>query len=862
LNQGKGCIGDDAFCELINLWEKRMRDASIDFRMKRSLFIDLAQAAYTIQEQLLGSEGINTHIDSTPVKNVLNLRMTSYMLEEKGGRMLEERGRNELTDLWQFVAAARNEFEGEAKQNRTQEIKYDTVVMQLFGDVATRRKLDNEVAAEEKQYKQGDSQSKVSDDVPVINDDDAEDDEKDQDSELTTELQLSEKIINSMKRYPIHPLASRNRIKKGKEGLKEAMTKRKLVKDRRQRLILRLAEATKLHANSSKEHANQLQAMTIAARDGAIQTELQPLDRLSDEELHNHTHKLASSKLEAKGIGALPHAFQIANPLDLYNGKSICTQQKTGSGKSLQILIAAELMGGLTIVLEPLLSLGGDQVKGLQCDAANNVLVANLEDLNPGSRRGLLATLCELKDPKQGTYILYVSPQSFTKFPEWEGAYEMLIKNQIINLVVVDEAHKFVMDRHYRTEIDTLGKVFFNKVKDVPKLAMSATLPDGNKKRKLEKMLDIKFDKTNSGNMDKRTISYKLEARTNKGKVTEAIGNAVVRFIVENAEGKMLVYTPTATHASDLQCGIEDRLAKRKETLDVDNKVLSLVGSEGKVFKRYITDQFCQDTNRCRCLISTDAGEVGLNCVRCVAVEIVGFPDSIEAYIQKGGRLDRIGADSSFYCRCTVSLEGYEYRWLQIQKGKTQEERDETTEDLKDVMCMIFVPARCIHQLMEMYLEEITPASETASQKKERQKQQLPRLGECKDKCWVCRKEGILPIASKEVLVNILGCQFAEGRIRCRDVPKLLFSKKDELWPGLGASKGSDPTINQNAVLLTLKLIAAGILKPKEEKKMEGKNERSWVTLGWNVVDNKTADNNDSLWAGIPIRVPMDKVAS
>jgi hypothetical protein len=207
-------------------------------------------------------------------------------------------------------------------------------------------------------------------------------------------------------------------------------------------------------------------------------------------------------------------------------------------------------------------------------------------------------------------------------------------------------------------------------------------------------------------------------------------------------------------------------------------------------------------------------------------------------------------------------LEGYEHRWLQTQKGKTQEERDETTEDLKDVMCMIFVPARCIHQLMEMCLEEITPASETASQKKERQKQQRPRLGECEDKCWVCRKEGMLPTASKEVLVNILGCHFAEGRIRCRDVPKLLFSKKDELWPGLGASKGSDPTTNQNAALLTLKLVAAGTLKPKEEKKIEGKNERSWVALGWNVVDNKTTDDDDSLWGGIPVRLPVDKAAS
>jgi hypothetical protein len=52
-----------------------------------------------------------------------------------------------------------------------------------------------------------------------------------------------------------------------------------------------------------------------------------------------------------------------------------------------------------------------------------------------------------------------------------------------------------------------------------------------------------------------------------------------------------------------------------------------------------------------------------------------------------------------------------------------------------------------------------------------------------------------------------------------------------------------------------------GTLKPNEEKKMVGKNERSWLALGWNVVDNKTADDDDSLWGGTPVRLPVDEAA-
>jgi hypothetical protein len=73
------------------------------------------------------------------------------------------------------------------------------------------------------------------------------------------------------------------------------------------------------------------------------------------------------------------------------------------------------------------------------------------------------------------------------------------------------------MDRFYRKEIPQLKTAFFQKVKGIPTLAMSATLP-GKRKRTLEAMFDIEFDRANSGNMDKRTMSYEFDAKSCKYK--------------------------------------------------------------------------------------------------------------------------------------------------------------------------------------------------------------------------------------------------------------------------------------------------------------------------------------------------------
>jgi hypothetical protein len=80
----------------------------------------------------------------------------------------------------------------------------------------------------------------------------------------------------------------------------------------------------------------------------------------------------------------------------------------------------------------------------------------------------------------------------------------------------------------------------------------------------------------------------------------------------------------------------------------------------------------------------------------------------------------------------------------------------------------------------------------------------------------------------------------------------LFFENKNRLWPG---HEGKDTEIQKDSTLLSLKLIAAGILMPRVERKGQH-NEEKWVVLGWNVLQGMTADRIDRLWATIPILLP------
>src|SRR4051795_6735759 len=91
---------------------------------------------------------------------------------------------------------------------------------------------------------------------------------------------------------------------------------------------------------------------------------------------------------------------------DVLRGKDVLCVMPTGAGKSLCYQLPAAVLGGLTIVVSPLISLMEDQVQQLRDEGIAAAMVNSA--LDPAEQRDVLR---ELYNGFKG--LLYVAPERF-----------------------------------------------------------------------------------------------------------------------------------------------------------------------------------------------------------------------------------------------------------------------------------------------------------------------------------------------------------------------------------------------------------------------------------------------------------------
>jgi hypothetical protein len=166
--------------------------------------------------------------------------------------------------------------------------------------------------------------------------------------------------------------------------------------------------------------------MEAANDTGAV---AQPLDEVRARK------NIAKMKDTELGI-TTAHPFQLDAVLALaYKHSSLLLIRAPGDGKSAVVHAAMRLLRGVAIVVDPTLSVGANQA--ISATTAG-LFAVHWDGLRASSQRHLLRMLLALKEWRDTTLVIYISPEALDG-KELGGAVTALSQKGIISLAVVDK---------------------------------------------------------------------------------------------------------------------------------------------------------------------------------------------------------------------------------------------------------------------------------------------------------------------------------------------------------------------------------------------------------------------------------------
>jgi len=296
----------------------------------------------------------------------------------------------------------------------------------------------------------------------------------------------------------------------------------------------------------------------------------------------------------------------------------------TGGGKSVCYQVPALALGGLTLVITPLVSLMQDQVRRALDAGLRGAFMSATQ--SGGERRSTLVAARE-----GGLDVLFVAPERL----ELE-AFQEELKALDVRLLAVDEAHCISEWGHeFRPCYRRIGRL--RGLLGCPTLALTATAtPDV--RDDILASLELHDPLVEVRSFDRPNLSWAVRrAGTFHERVRETY-----RLLAQRP-GPAIVYAPT------------------RGTVEMVRDLLAGFGMSAQAYhaglsgpaRTAVQETFMEGP--CRVVVATNAFGMGIDKADVRTVVHVSLPSTLEAYYQEAGRAGRDGEDSA--CVAFYSLE-------------------------------------------------------------------------------------------------------------------------------------------------------------------------------------------------------------